>query len=85
MKYVLGLGLEFRKYKKPCTIQIYSKDKFIDEFVIEKDQPLKNLVDLVKKLKLNDKNKFFIDYGTTLNFMTTPKKVLTWEFMMKKY
>lgn len=62
MKYVLGLGLEFRKYKKPCTIQIYSKDKFIDEFVIEKDQPLKNLVDLVKKLKLNDKNKFFIDY-----------------------
>ncbi len=62
MKYVLGIGIEFRKYKKPCKIQICSQDKFIDEFTIEKDQPLKSLVDLVKKVKLDDKSKFFIDY-----------------------
>ena len=36
MKYILAIGIIYKKYKKPMTVTIKSK-KFIDSFIIDKD------------------------------------------------
>ena len=37
MRYVLGVGLTFKKYKKNATIQIFSNNTLIDEYELDKD------------------------------------------------
>ena len=37
MRYILGVGLTFKKYKKNATIQIFSNNILIDEYELDKD------------------------------------------------
>jgi hypothetical protein len=39
MKYILVLGIKYKKYKKPAVINLHIGDRFIDTFRLEHDYP----------------------------------------------
>ena len=37
MKYILGFGILFKKYKGKTNLRIFSDDRLIDEIVVDRD------------------------------------------------
>ena len=57
MKYVLGLSFEFKYYKNPANIKIFSNNQLIDDIDLTED--------------INSKNYHLLHYAKTyLNIMT---------------
>ncbi len=54
MKYILAVGIIYKKYKKPMTVTIKSK-KFIDSFIIDKDIGSKDHPEIKRKVRPSPK------------------------------
>ena len=44
MKYVLGLLFEYKYYKNPANIKIFSNNQLIDEIDLTEDVKMKNML-----------------------------------------
>jgi hypothetical protein len=62
MKYILGIGLEFKYFKGETKIRIFSKDKFIDEILLDDHIPC-----TLKKRKIMKPNDSFGNQDTKTN------------------
>ena len=54
MKYILVLGIEYKKFKKPAIITIRIGDRFLDTFTLEKDLPSKDMLSMVEQSWFHD-------------------------------
>ena len=58
MKYVLGLLFEYKYYKNPANIKIFSNDQLIDDIDLTENIKMKNYYNRINfKVLLNLKNK----------------------------
>ena len=77
MKYILVLGIEYKKFKKPASITVKIGDRFIDAFRLEEDLPSREMLSMIEQ-------SWFHDLGRTA-WLTKEHFLKRWNDLPKFY
>ena len=83
MKYVLGVGLLYKKYKKQANIRIFSNNRLINDYILDEDVNLKKVTNIntefVKKYTGSIMKPMSIKDSDELVDLKLPSKITLYE------